>query len=158
MAEKRDDVDALSVEGSPSPPVGPVEPMAVGARPAPVSLMQLAVPAGWLIAPVVVLRLRRATASLVGRGDVALFPLGLTVTAPRRRQPVAVDAGPRRRLADAAAGSEGWLRSPVTASAVAVTTSTAKPASERATPARPALVASKGGRPEPLPSGRSALP
>ena len=38
--------------------------MAVGARPRPVSLTQPAVPAGWVIAPVVVLRLKRATASL----------------------------------------------------------------------------------------------
>ncbi len=38
--------------------------MAVGAEAPPVSLMQPAAPAGWVIAPVVVLRSRRATASL----------------------------------------------------------------------------------------------
>ena len=38
--------------------------MAVGAGPRPVSLTQPAAPAGWVIAPVVVLRFKRATALL----------------------------------------------------------------------------------------------
>ena len=59
----RGDVDALPVRAD-RHRVGPSSPWPSAQGPAPVSLMQPAVPAGWVIAPVVVLRLRRATASL----------------------------------------------------------------------------------------------
>ena len=69
--------------------------------------MQPAVPAGWVIAPVVVLRLRRATASLSARGDVDALP----VRAHRHRAAGRRARGRRRRapprLADAAGGPGG---------------------------------------------------
>ena len=69
--------------------------------------MQPAAPAGWVIAPVVVLRSRRATASLIGGGDVDALPVGADRDPERGVEPVAVGARPRPRLADAAGGAGG---------------------------------------------------
>ena len=86
--------------------------MAVGAGPRPVSLTQPAVPAGWVIAPVVVLRLRRATASL-RRGDVDALPVGADRHPGALSSPWPSAQGPAPVSLTQPAVPAGWVIAPV---------------------------------------------
>ena len=93
---------------------GPLSAWPSAHRPAPVSLMQPARPAGWRIAPVLVLRLANYTAPI--RGATRSYVDALSVGADRNRdrglKRMAVDARAGPCLADAAAASHGLADCP----------------------------------------------